>query len=297
MKCSTIFSAIIGSASASVLPRQACLPLKHSVAPGPVPNTVESFGNYPFYSEIAKVVVSPAGFEPIAKAASAAVNSASYMHIINLDSYDVSACAQHCDATGGCEAFNTYFQRNPSVDPAAACPNPSANTLVVCGLYSQAINEADITNEGQGRGPIDANGQAFEVVIRGSNVYNRVAKLASSPAKETVTVTVTAPCTASSMVDAFTNPLVPFLTPGPVAFPKSSSASTTSTTHSASVTSAVVGTSSSSKSTRSAMFTPSLISEPLTWSFAAPTTSTKSIASATKVAVTTLASSFVRQIW
>ncbi|EAT82625.2 hypothetical protein SNOG_10290 [Parastagonospora nodorum SN15] len=255
MKYSTIFSAIIGSASASVLPRQACLPLKHSVAPGPVPNTVESFGNYPFYSEIAKVVVSPAGFEPIAKAASAAVNSASYMHIINLDSYDVSACAQHCDATGGCEACD------------------------------QAINEADITNEGQGRGPIDANGQAFEVVIRGSN------------AKETVTVTVTAPCTASSMVDAFTNPLVPFLTPGPVAFPKSSSASTTSTTHSASVTSAVVGTSSSSKSTRSAMFTPSLISEPLTWSFAAPTTSTKSIASATKVAVTTLASSFVRQIW
>jgi hypothetical protein len=110
MKYSTIISAIIGSASAIVLPRQACLPLKHSVAPGPVPNTVESFGNYPFYSEIAKVVVSPAGFEPIAKAASAAVNSAGHMHIINLDSYDVSACAQHCDTTGGCEACELFIK-------------------------------------------------------------------------------------------------------------------------------------------------------------------------------------------
>jgi hypothetical protein len=64
---------------------------------------------------------------------------------------------------------NIYFQRNPSVEPAAGCPNPTANTLVVCGLYSAPLSATEIVNEGQNRGPVDSNGQAFEVVIRGSN--------------------------------------------------------------------------------------------------------------------------------
>jgi hypothetical protein len=75
---------------------------------------------------------------------------------------------------------NIYFQRNPSVEPAVACPNPTANTLVVCGLYSEPVNATEIVNKGQNRGPADANGQAFEVVIRGSNGQcSVVARLAS----------------------------------------------------------------------------------------------------------------------
>lgn len=99
-----MISIMIGAAAAIVVPRQACVPLKHSVAPQPIPNTPGSFGNFSFYSDLAKVVVPPLGFEPIFTNAAAAVRSPGYMNYVELDTYDVSACAQKCNATRGCEA-------------------------------------------------------------------------------------------------------------------------------------------------------------------------------------------------
>jgi hypothetical protein len=40
---------------------------------------------------------------------------------------------------------------------------------VSCGLYSQPVVAGEMRNVGQYRGPMDAKGKAFEVVIRGSN--------------------------------------------------------------------------------------------------------------------------------
>jgi hypothetical protein len=39
----------------------------------------------------------------------------------------------------------------------------------MCGLYNHAVDPSEALNYGQARGPVDANGQAFQVVIRGSN--------------------------------------------------------------------------------------------------------------------------------
>jgi hypothetical protein len=64
---------------------------------------------------------------------------------------------------------NIYFQRNPAVEPSVGCANPEAHPLVTCGLYSHAVDPSEALNVGQSRGPVDANGQAFQVVIRGSN--------------------------------------------------------------------------------------------------------------------------------
>jgi hypothetical protein len=97
-------SALIGAVSAIVVPRQACLPLKHSVAPAPVPNTAEAFATYPYWGDLATVIVSPSGFESVFTNASAAVRSSGYMNYVELDTYDVSACAQQCDAARRCEA-------------------------------------------------------------------------------------------------------------------------------------------------------------------------------------------------
>jgi hypothetical protein len=64
---------------------------------------------------------------------------------------------------------NIYFERTPVVEPSAACPNPEARVSIMCGLYAESIVPRQISNFGQARGPVDENGEAFQVVISGSN--------------------------------------------------------------------------------------------------------------------------------
>ena len=64
---------------------------------------------------------------------------------------------------------NIYVQRDPSVSPGPACPNPIAVFNVICALYSEPIPSSACTNVGQYIGPEDTNGDAFRVAIRGSN--------------------------------------------------------------------------------------------------------------------------------
>jgi hypothetical protein len=59
--------------------------------------------------------------------------------------------------------------RYPDIEPADACPNPKANTVVRCSLYSAPVEASEAQNMGQIRGPVDSNGQAFQVLIAGSN--------------------------------------------------------------------------------------------------------------------------------
>lgn len=64
---------------------------------------------------------------------------------------------------------NIYFQRHPTVAPGPACPNPDANVEVRCALFRSPMNAGQATNYGQVRGPTDAEGDRFEVMVRGSN--------------------------------------------------------------------------------------------------------------------------------
>jgi hypothetical protein len=81
----------------------------------------------------------------------------------------ISAPHRIASTTDNPWSVNIYFQRNPAVEPEIGCANPEAHALVVCGLYNHAVNPSEALNHGQARGPVDDNGEAFQVVIRGSN--------------------------------------------------------------------------------------------------------------------------------
>jgi hypothetical protein len=110
MKHTFIALVLLGSSSAAIAPlAEPCAPLKHSVAPEPIPNTAESFRTYPFYSDLSKVIVTPKGYEAASIDGDAAVRSPRYMHYVELDSYDAAACAQHCDSARGCKSCKHHY--------------------------------------------------------------------------------------------------------------------------------------------------------------------------------------------
>lgn len=67
------------------------------------------------------------------------------------------------------DKVNVYFQRHPSLSVGEGCPNPPANVVIRCALFSEPMSAAYATNYGEARGPADGNGEKFEVMIRGSN--------------------------------------------------------------------------------------------------------------------------------
>ncbi|KAH7083685.1 hypothetical protein FB567DRAFT_89986 [Paraphoma chrysanthemicola] len=207
MKYSVVASVIIGAASAVGIPRpraqaQSCGPLSKSNVPVPDPNTPESFTKFQPYGTESASSATPSAFDVVFTNQTAAIRSYKYMHYVDLDKYEVTKCAASCNSSPGCDAFNIFFLRHPSVEPAATCPNPKANTVVRCTLFNQPLEAGEALNRGQGRGPPDANGQDFEVRIAGSNAYNRVAGLFQSISAGTIiTVTQTRSCaTAPSTV-------------------------------------------------------------------------------------------------
>jgi hypothetical protein len=62
-----------------------------------------------------------------------------------------------------------YFQRNPVIEPAEGCPNPRAETAVICSMYAGRLEPDELVWDGQDHGPADANGERFQIMIRGSN--------------------------------------------------------------------------------------------------------------------------------
>jgi hypothetical protein len=95
-----------------------------------------------------------------------AVNANSYMGLYTLKTYDTIKCQQLCDAANLCTAFNMYFERDPTVDPGDACPNPPSFTNIKCTLWGSGVTTEAAVNAGQYR-------NQFQVVIAGSNGYTK----------------------------------------------------------------------------------------------------------------------------
>lgn len=89
------------------------------------------------------------------------------MGYYSLNSYDTQSCANYCSSVLGCLSFNVFYERDPTLNPAAACPNPAAGTAIKCTLWGVPATEAEANNFGQWR-------DQFQVVIAGSNAYNLV---------------------------------------------------------------------------------------------------------------------------
>lgn len=148
---------------------------------GPVPGTGSTADYLDFNSQLrmtARAASAPSGYKESFKDLTASSQQIGYLTYKNIDSgsYDVDECAAFCNSEKYCLGFNIYYERDPSKDAAAACPNPAPITNVKCSLYGYNVAAAAATNDGQWRGPEDANGQAFHVVITGSNGYSKITK-------------------------------------------------------------------------------------------------------------------------
>lgn len=104
----------------------------------------------------------PAGYELSFSNKQASSNANNYMGVHTFDTYNTTACAALCDAVATCNAFNIYFERDPTVNPAPDCPNPPSFTNVKCTLWGSGVTAETAVNKGQFR-------EEFQVVIAGSN--------------------------------------------------------------------------------------------------------------------------------
>ena len=105
----------------------------------------------------------PDGYSSVFNNLGASLSASNYMGLYTLSSYDTLTCASKCDRAAGCEAFNVYLERDPTVDANAVnCPNPPSTTNYRCTLWGAPVCPEEATNSGQYR-------DSFHVVIAGSN--------------------------------------------------------------------------------------------------------------------------------
>ncbi|KAF2785452.1 hypothetical protein K505DRAFT_209046, partial [Melanomma pulvis-pyrius CBS 109.77] len=148
-----------------------CTPLPAGAGPNPSSDTPEAFVNYAPFSQTARSTATPDGYNVAfidLHATDYAQDSLGYQ---DFGSYDAQACAAKCTGQADCAAFNIYYERSPSVDPADGCTNPPSTTSIRCVLFSNSLTPEMAQNP-------DNSGQYrrdFIVVIAGSNGYTKEA--------------------------------------------------------------------------------------------------------------------------
>ncbi|KAL8810956.1 MAG: hypothetical protein Q9200_002173 [Gallowayella weberi] len=136
---------------------------------GPVssPDTAEAFMSNPVYPAMAENAPTPDGYSMVMQNGGASLSASNYMGLRTMKSYDTLGCASLCDQTTGCQAFNMYCERDPTVDPnVVSCPNPPSTTNFKCTLWGAPVSASQALNKGQWR-------DSFRVAITASNAYNR----------------------------------------------------------------------------------------------------------------------------
>ncbi|KAL9004454.1 MAG: hypothetical protein Q9188_002726 [Gyalolechia gomerana] len=115
----------------------------------------------------ATIAPTPDGYSQVFSNKDGSLSASKYMALHTLKSFDTLACASLCDRANGCEAFNMYIERDPSIAPNVDnCPNPASTTNYKCTIWGAPVSEGQANNKGQWR-------DSFHVVITGSNGYNK----------------------------------------------------------------------------------------------------------------------------
>ncbi|KAK1068706.1 hypothetical protein LTR74_005364 [Friedmanniomyces endolithicus] len=165
-------------------PEDPCAPQPDGDGPRVTPDTVAAFEAYPEFHADALKAITPAGYVETFKDLNGSTSANSYITFKTLTSYSVSDCANLCDTTALCTAFNIYIERDPSLNPTlndtAAnttgqyCPNPSSITNYKCSLWGSSIDATSATNYGDYR-------EQFQVVIVASNGYDKTNNTTPAP--------------------------------------------------------------------------------------------------------------------
>jgi hypothetical protein len=173
-----------------------CAPQILGAGPIPVPDTDAAFLSSGVYSTAANTANTPAGWNLSFKNQQAAISTSGYMGYKTYNTYDPNQCAADCLAATGCQSFNIFFERDPTINPAAGCANPASTTAIKCSFWGVAFESAALTNQGQWRAD-------FHVVIAGSNGYeltNPSFQVPGFNGTSTGTATVNAPNECGSYI-------------------------------------------------------------------------------------------------
>ncbi|KAJ4331916.1 hypothetical protein N0V87_008774 [Didymella glomerata] len=133
--------------------------------------------------QVARAAATPSGYKQSFVDKTGSSQQIGYLTYKSYDSYNVQGCADACDGEKYCLGFNIFYERDPKFEPKDGCANPEPITNVKCSLYGYPVAGKAATNEGQWRGPQDSNGEAFHVVITGSNGYSKISKALPSADK------------------------------------------------------------------------------------------------------------------
>ncbi|KAL0930135.1 CND3 protein [Colletotrichum truncatum] len=157
----------VGTFCGFINPEDPCAVQPDGYGPHVVPDTVEAFKAYEPFHQNALSAKAPDGYAATFTNLDAAVSANTYLGLYTLKSYDVAACAAHCDSTELCTGINIYVERDPSINPwKCSCQNPASITNYKCTLWGSGVDKDSATNTGQGR-------DDFQVVITGSNGYEK----------------------------------------------------------------------------------------------------------------------------
>jgi len=162
-------------------PEDDCAVQPDGYGPKVTPDTVAAFQAYPEFQQNALTAPTPSQYARVFQNLNASTSANSYLGFYTLHSYDTALCAQHCDNTTLCTAFNLYIERDPSLnptyndtDPTYNCPNPASITNYKCSLWGSSIDASSATNAGDWR-------DDFQVVIVASNGYDKSNTTAPAP--------------------------------------------------------------------------------------------------------------------
>ncbi|OAL04948.1 hypothetical protein IQ06DRAFT_102772 [Phaeosphaeriaceae sp. SRC1lsM3a] len=144
----------------------ACKPLPHGHGPQPSDDSPIGFLNFPEFSNLARNVTTPSNYSKIYEDEHASTAADGYLGYDALEAYSTTECAGRCDSTDGCEAFNIFFERTPTLNVGPACNNSESSTTIKCAFWGTQLEASDATNRGYER-------WEFGVVVAGSNAYNR----------------------------------------------------------------------------------------------------------------------------
>jgi hypothetical protein len=125
----------------------------------------DEFKNDATIASVASSAKTPTGYYQDFNNLAAANSAMNYLgYNVVTTGYDVKWCADQCDAKSGCLSFNIYFERDPTIDPGANCPDPEAFANIKCSFWGTVLDTDTANNVGQWR-------ENFWVSIAGSNAY------------------------------------------------------------------------------------------------------------------------------
>lgn len=196
MLSSVAIAAILGLAAAQTVDTtQPCSQQPVGYGPIPSPDTDIAFSAFTTFASMANAAVAPSGWQRTFTNLNASEQydpaTMVYLGYQTMTTYDAGQCLSLCDNTTGCVGANLYYERNPTLNPADACPDPPAQTLIKCELWGSPITLAAATNYGQYR-------EQFHVVIAGSNAYMKLPPPTTITLPSTLPIVSTPPPTPST---------------------------------------------------------------------------------------------------